>query len=521
MTVEALGQRIIDHIGVPKDAWEIAAQLEVLGLRDSDARSTYGAHDLFDLARLIDHQFRGGGYSFHIEGEDPRPRVIPFFRFVRRYLAGITFATPMALQAATMLIWGYGIWGAIDLELWQGSAIALGFIASYIVAGGFAQSIVRRGLFYVYQQEPVLARWTALRGFSIALRSMLALIVPAIIVNAVFGILPWSMTGVAIAYYAGLGILWLSWALIYLTRKTWLLIPITIAALAAVIAAAKLGHVSPIGANAIGVATADLVSFGIAYLLLLRLAQRQADPVNPPRVAVLVHSTSRYFVYGLLFNAFLFTDRVIAWTTDKGRLDFPPYAFWLSVRYELAMDLALIVALIMSGVVEFAIERFSDELVPLEKSTLWENANDFITEQLRMHRRRFYELIASAVVALAVASATFVALRGVPNQHLHEAMTAEVTVEVFVAAAVGYLFLMFAIRNLLLLLTLSRIEEAVRSVAIALAVDVVAGFVCSRAINYSAAVIGLVAGAIVMSILASRATRRVIARLDYFYYAAF
>ena len=41
-----LGQQVIDLIGIPKDEWEIAAQLEVMGLRDTDARNDYGARDL-------------------------------------------------------------------------------------------------------------------------------------------------------------------------------------------------------------------------------------------------------------------------------------------------------------------------------------------------------------------------------------------------------------------------------------------------------------------------------------------
>ena len=51
--------------------------------------------------------------------------------------------------AVAMLVWGYGVWGAMELDLRIGSAIALGFIASYIVTGGFTQAIVRRGLFYI------------------------------------------------------------------------------------------------------------------------------------------------------------------------------------------------------------------------------------------------------------------------------------------------------------------------------------------------------------------------------------
>jgi len=521
--LDDLGQRIIDTIGLPKDSWEIAAQLEVLGLRDSDARSRFGARDLFDLARTIDHRFRAGVYSFFVEGEDPRPRVIPLLRFIRRYLAGITFAAPMALQAASMLIWGYGLWGAIDLELAQGSAIALGFIASYIVAGGFTQAIVRRGLFYIYQKEEVLARSTALRGFALGVRVLLALAVPAALANAIFQILPWSMVAIALLFYIGLGVLWLTWALLYIVKKTWVFAPVTAAGLAIVILVAKVLHAPAVVANACGVATACIASFTIACAFFNRMVRRggAAEPVNPPRTAVLVFSTSRYFVYGILFNTFLFADRVIAWTTPVGREDFPPYPFWLNVRYELAMDLALVVAMLMSGVVEFALERFSEELIPHEKRTKSENAARFTDEHLLMHRRRSVELALAAIVALGAAAAVFAALLRVPSARLHEALTAAVTMRVFVAASIGYVFFTFGVRNLLLLLTLSRIEAAVRSVAIALAVDLTAGFVLSRAFHYAAAVAGFVAGAIVLAIVAGRAARRVLEQLDYHYFAAF
>ena len=58
--VHELGQQIVDLIGVPKDQWEIAAQLEVMGLSDGDARNDYGARDLFDLARRIYGWFEEG-----------------------------------------------------------------------------------------------------------------------------------------------------------------------------------------------------------------------------------------------------------------------------------------------------------------------------------------------------------------------------------------------------------------------------------------------------------------------------
>ncbi|HEX7150922.1 MAG TPA: hypothetical protein VF618_05495 [Thermoanaerobaculia bacterium] len=521
--LDDLGRRVIHVVGMPKDAWEIAAQLEVLGLRDSDARSGYGSRDLFDLARAIERRFRAGAYGFTVGADDPVPRVIPWVRFTRRYFAGIAFAMPMAMQAASMLLWGYGIWGAIDLELAQGSAIALGFIASYIAAGGFAQAIVRRGLFYIYQQEEGLARWTALRGFGIALRITLALLVPAYLVNLLFGILPWSMVLTASLFYAGLTVLWLSWALLYLVQRTELLAVITAIALAAVIATAKLGGAPPIVANGVGVLVADLLSLGAATFILGRMARKRgnAEPVNPPRLAVLVVSTSRYFVYGVLFNTFLFADRVIAWTTRVGRDDFPPYPFWLNVRYELAMDLALVVVIVMGGVVSYAIERFSEKLIPHEKRTPSSDVETFVHEHFEAHRRRSFQLGIGAVIGLGLAWLLFVSLQQVDNVRLHEALTSPVTIRVFIAAALGYTIFMFAARNVLLLLTLSRIDSAVRCVAYALVADVVVGFICSRAIGYWAAVAGVVAGAIVMCIVAARETRRTLEQLDYSYYAAY
>jgi hypothetical protein len=306
-------------------------------------------------------------------------------------------------------------------------------------------------------------------------------------------------------------------------RRTELLLVITAISLAIVIAAAKLGGAPPVVANGIGVAAADILSFAAAAFFLGRMARKRGNvqPVNPPRLSVLVFSTSRYFVYGLLFNAFLFADRLIAWTTPVGRDDFPPYAFWLNVRYELGMDLALVVVIVMGGMVQYAIERFSEKLIPHEKRLKSADRDTFVHDQLEAHRRRSMQLGLAAAVALALASLLVVALQQLDNPRFHEALTSPVTMRVFAAAAAGYAIFMFAVRNLLLLLTLSRVEAAVRSVAYALAADVAVGFVCSRAIGYWAAVAGVVAGAIVMNVVAARETRRVLEELDYAYYAAY
>jgi hypothetical protein len=523
VTTHELGQQVLDLIGTPKDEWEIAAQLEVMGLRDADARTDFGARDLFDLARHIYTRFQEGVLRVALEPEDPPPDESALARFARNYVTGLTFSLPMALQAAAMLLWGYGVWGAIEMDLRTGSAIALGFIGSYIATGGFMQAIVRRGLFYIYQQEEWLARWAVLRSWGLALRIVLALLLPALALNAIFQALPWSIVLTAAGYYAGLSILWLNWSLIYLVKQTWLFLLTIAIALAAVLAAAKLFGATPVAANVVGLVVADVVSFALAIRGLNRLAKTRAakSVVNPPRLTVLVFSTSRFFVYGLLYNTFLFADRVIAWTSSTGREDFPPYGFWLNVRYELGMDLALVVVMILAGVVEHAAQRFSEELIPMEKRVKSVASEPFLAEVRNEQRRRAIVLAIGSVVAVALAIVVMLLLRGMPSLPIYSSLIAPTTTRVFIVATLAYVVFLFALQNVLMLLTLSRVELVVRAVAIALVVNVAVGFIFSRAVHYSWAVAGLLAGATVLLVLTARAMRKVTASLDYYYYAAY
>jgi hypothetical protein len=137
------------------------------------------------------------------------------------------------------------------------------------------------------------------------------------------------------------------------------------------------------------------------------------------------------------------------------------------------------------------------------------------------HRRRFIILAGSSFVAATIAILVALALRQMPSLPIHQALLTSTATNVFIVATISYVIFMFALQNILMLLTLSRVELVVRAVGIALAANVAVGFVCSRAIHYSAAVFGLLTGAIALAFLTSRAMRAVLGELDYHYYAAF
>lgn len=521
--IRAIAQQVIDRIGVPHDSFEIAAQIEVSGVRDIDARDRYGCSDVFDLARRAYALFERGELHCVIEADDRLPRVRHVVSFLRDYARGLVFALPMLLQGVTLLLTGYGLWGGSRLDIRTGTAIALGFVASYIATGGLTQAIVRRGLFYRYQDEGVLARWSVLRMWAGSLRAVLLLIVPALLFNFLLRSFPWDMLGIAVLYYTALSLLWLNWSLVYLVDRSALFVVALIVALGVVVVCGEALHWPLIAANMAGLVVANALTFAVGWSGLARWARtgRGTPSVNPPRLAVIVYGTARVFLYGLFYSTFVFADRILAWTTDRGREDFPPYSFWLSARYELAMDFALVVVVILGGVVEHATRRFSESIVPAQKMRGGAEVDPFCRSFERQNDRHTLLLAASSIFAVLIAFAVFIAARSLPHATLHQNLMAVTTTRVFYVAAVSYAIFMIGVQNILVLLTLSRADVAVRIVGAALLVNVVVGFTLSRSLHYAAAIVGLFCGAVTLLVLSRKRLRAVLRELDYFYYAAY
>lgn len=521
--IEDIGQTVITRVGIPKDRWEIAAQLEVLGYRDADVRDRFGFRDLFEAADRILTLFHEGKLDLFVEAEDLKRKVNPIVRFFRHYLDGLMFSLPMVVQGATMLLWGYGLWGAIDLDIRTGSAIALAFIGSYVATSGSACAIVNRGLFYHYQNEGGLARWSALRMWSVSVRVALCLAVPALLFNVLYRVLPLDMAFIAAAYYVGLVILWLNWSLTYLVRRThWLLGALVVSILVVALTVRVWGW-PIIAANLTGLLFADLLTFVIGLRGLNKWARNGAGKptVNPPRLTVLIYTTAPAFLYGFLYSAFIFSDRVLAWTSTRGREDFPPYPFWLNARYELGMDLALIVVVLLAGVIEYSTHQFSTQLIPSEKRVKSAALEPFVNEFRRFYWKHALLLGVAAVVAVAATAMVFQALKWYPDPQLQVSLASQTTTNVFWLATVSYAIFMFALQNVLMLMTLSRADLAARALGVCLLINITVGWILSRSVDYSASVFGLLAGSIVLAVLAHRHVRRVLSELDYYYYAAY
>ena len=516
----AVAEKILSAIEQPKDHWEVAAHLEVMGIRDLDARQEYGSRDVFDLARRV--LALAGEIPVVADSRPPRRPLLPW-RFLKAYANGLLFSMPMTAQIFAMLLLGYSLWGWVGFTLREATAIGLGTIASFVVTGGFAQAISRRGLFYIHQEEDILTKRVCYWILFVGILAVAGVGLLFFLINLVFGIFPLDLVGLAQLYYFLLSALWLSFSILYMLRRQLLFTGITLVSLAAVYLVILSPRSDVLAAHSVGLVTAILLSCFSGWAILRRRAKRARREYTGselPRASMLAYATAPYFWYGALYFAFLFADRIVAWSANAGR-GFLPYFIWFDSRYETGMDWALFSFVLTVGVLEFTIQEFTERIVPAERVVRADEIGDFNQRFTRFYYTHFALFLAVAFVSIIGARLGMSLLREAGVFPLLEDFFTPVAEFVFWWAAAGYVFLVFGLFNSVFLFALSRPLFVLRSLIPALLVNVVVGFILSRTVSYEFAVVGLTAGSLVFLLISGYFARKTFQRLDYYYYSAY
>lgn len=517
--IRPLARALLSRIDAPKDHWEVAAHLEVSGIRDADVRDEYGCADVFALAQEI------MALATEVTPRPGRPpkRPAPLaWRFVKGYVSGLLFAMPMAAQTFFMILFGYSLWAWIEFSMDEATAIALGTVASFIVTGGFTQAISRRGMFYIHQHEDILTRAVSYRMTAAAVVMVVVVGVFLFVANLLFEMLPVPLVMLAELYFFMLSLLWLSISILYMLRRQLMCAAILSFALLVVHVPILLFRVPMVLAHTLGLVTAIALSFFAGWLILTRRAKRaRRDYAGAalPRPSILVYATAAYFWYGLLYFAFLFADRVIAWSSESGR-GVLPYFIWFDSRYELGMDWALLCFVLTVGILEFTIEEFSDRIIPGAQAIRADDAAAFNRTFTRFYYGHLTLFALAALGAILMSFWGLILLGTAGVFPFIEVFFNAVTRSVFWWAALGYVFLVLGLFNSVFLFALSRPFFVLRALGAGFALNVVVGFVLSRVVSYELAVVGLTVGSCAFMLLSSLYARRAFNRLDYYYYSA-
>jgi hypothetical protein len=262
------------------------------------------------------------------------------------------------------------------------------------------------------------------------------------------------------------------------------------------------------------------IELGWAVVVLRRRVRGTAAELaaaTPPPVALLVRASLPFAIYGFVYFALLFTDRLFAWSADSHGL---PFTF--RPGYEVGLDWALLAVTPALAYLEIAVHALSDRLN--EEGT--RHPLTSIDEHNRTYQR-FYNRRLAVLLALYALGAglVFGALRAASDlSSLHEVgqfFTSTNTVRVFWVGTLGYGLLVWALYNGSYLFALGRPWQVLRGLLPGFAVAIVVAFTCSRVFAPWAASIGLAAGALAFALISLRELRRVLSDLDYYSFAAF
>ena len=494
-----------------------------MGLRDADAQVHLRQPDLFAagdaIYRNIDASDRAVPTLKQIDRPPFRSRITATLRSVAR---GVLFVAPMALQVIAVLLLGYSLWAWLYFTEAQATVVALGTLLSFIVTGGFVQSIGRDGHLYLSQNNPRLAYRTCRRLIGLGMLTVGVVTLALVITSVVFPYYPYRLIGISTAYFVLLSALWLSLSVLYVLDHLSAIVGITMLGIVPVAGVMTYTDWGIHTAHFLGLTVAAGCAYGYGTFLLRRRIRRSPHAPTTdalPPLSIQIHSLRHYFGYGLCFFTFLSVDRLIAWSVAHPE---PlPYIIWFRTPYELGLDWALLSLLCTLAALQHTVYTLSGRLFPKtapSRTSIRQSTRDI----KRFHLRH---LLFVTTVGLGSIVGTYYGVRAVDGSALLPntliLLDNTVTMLVYWTAAVSYLFLAIGLYNLLFSLILSHPHLAIRSFLYALAINVGVGLLLSRVLHYEYAVFGLLAGSLVLAVLSFVWTRRFLTAFPYHYYAAF
>jgi hypothetical protein len=241
--------------------------------------------------------------------------------------------------------------------------------------------------------------------------------------------------------------------------------------------------------------------------------------IKAKRPSVLIYVNSPYFKFGFLYFVFLFLDRIISWTAfNQGSY----YFFWFRTPYELGMDWALLSFGFTLAILEYVVNDFSRSLVPVQRSYLAVHVRHHNLWFVNFYFKRLAFLFAFgtiSIIAVYVGVMQFRALQHI--KEVREFFSSPITFRTYYFASVSYLLLAHGLLNNLLFFTLWKPHIGLRSIRVAVLVDLAVGLIASRVISWEFGVLGFFAGAVAFSLVSSYYVIKFLLKIDYQNYSAF
>lgn len=463
----------------PLDVYDLAVRLELDGVTDSVAFHEYGFRST--LAMAASHF--GKSQIEHRLPAPPKPRSGIF-----EYLNGISFAIPVLLCTLSTLLYQLSLWGG-DLSPDAAAAVAIGTVSSFIATGGIVQASARRSLFLIHTGDWESAAEACLKWSVLGVVTIVGWAFAGWAFNYYFGLLPFPLDWVAIAFHCALGLLWLACGVLFVLEKNLFVGAAVVAGIGTVAICHPLLGMPLLAAQLVGIVVAGSLCAVIAAAILRRKSHRSWKPGGEFLSSRIVHIVLPFFVYGCLYYLFLFADRWVAWTARTGASTLP---FQFRGDYETGLDIAMIAFVFQVGWVHTSMLAFYDRIRRGQSRHTVQDVKLF-------NREIFYFYFWRVGTFLPFAALSgWLTYRVADSLHL---LPTSLMREVTAVALIGYPLLVIGLWNTGMFFAFSRPRFVLASTAAGLGVNLATGYLLSRVGQYHHAVYGFAAGSAVFACL--------------------
>lgn len=523
---------IRERIGRPVSNRVVVATIESLGIRNKDTEADFGIPSIYELADLVYYELTTS--EEHIGAKNVKekdavlngPKQIQVSDylwiktkiFLEYYPKGILHLMPVLLQIVAIIVFGYSLWTFVGFNHVQSTSVVLGVIIGLVSTGGFVQVIGRQASFFWNHDDIVMVRQTVnylLRAGSISIFVVLTVI---FLCNFFFHLYPFQVLLVVFIYALLVGLLLLLLAPLHTIKQRWVISLAIFSGTAVAITLKTQTNLITFATHWIGIGVAIIISKAFLTIFFRRLIKKKKAVSNlSVKSHVMLYHNYKYFFYGLFMYIFIFIDRILAWSsTINGPL---PFMVYFEKNYELGMDLAILVFLMLSGGLEYSIASFAKFLDIGQKLTQHDDPKKFNKYLLNMYRQHVGLLFLSAIAIFIFIYYIMNASWGYRGQFNEDLL--EISIKVCAIGGFGYFFLAWGMLNTLYLFTLDQPSKPLRAIIYACIANVTIGLILSRLVAYEYSVVGMLAGAMVFMLLTLRASIKFFNNLDYHYYAAY
>ena len=527
--VQQITERVYELIGNPISKWAVAATIESLGVRDMDAKTDYGYESVFELGDEVYLRIKQKEADSVVEDQESEDefkfggigRTLKLF--ARHYTAGMVFSMPMLSQIIAIIVFEYALWAWFDFNEAQATVVALGTMLSFIITGGFIQTLGRLVSKYKGEGNYYLAAKATIAVMKIGIPFVLISAVAIFAINLILPFYPQQLVILAMIYMILISFLLLSASILFATEQRFMILTGIVAGTIFVIFGMDFAGLGIYLSQWLGILTATVIISVYAFIyykIKIRALRQELFKQSLPEAEVSYYNTYRYFVYGLSYFTFLFMDRLMAWSAGPPP---PEYIIWFNTPYELGMDWALISLVITIAMLEFSVHSFSQNLIPAQKKAVISKIKLFNRFFKRFYTKQLLLLLIIGGASILITYYGVLSLRIFENEvpEIADFFANPMTFKVFWLASIGYLFLIYGLLNSLFFFTLNRPEMVMYAMIGSLFVNFITGFLCSRIFGLEYAVVGLIAGSAVFGISTGILAKRFFKHLDYFYYSAY